>query len=767
MTNNSNNRSYVPLLLILLFLLIAGFTAFYFLYLKTPHLVYIELPHPLPLSQGDSRQLTAIGIYSDKSKKDIGALVTWRSSDTDVAQVDNSGFVKSVSAGKTIITATNFKTGLSAETTLKVMEAGLVSIAIYPDANTISPGNTIQFKATGTYGSGQTRDITDTAVWETSDHNIAVFQKENPPGKALSLAAGIVTISATDIKSGNSGQAVMTVSEATLIALEIITDNTTIPLGKSIPLTVEGTFSDDSKQDISNHVSWEVKNKSIVEVNVTSDGKAMLVSKAAGSTLVTAQYPGTEIKDDVNVSINKAQMVSLKIIRKKSSIPLGSSLQFMAKCKFSDGSTHILQKSVDWSSSDPSVVRFSTSSAKKGLAVSRSAGFSVITATDPKSGITNSTRLVVKGQNLLSISISPENPSIALGQAIQLQATGRYSDGSVKDLTNTLTWTTQNPFVASSEKTKGRKGNIASFSEGSSIITAADSKSGVSGKTLLIVTPPKLIAISITPTSPIIPVGDTVQLTATGSFTDGSNKNVTDRLNWTTENITIAAARTENNLKGKIKGATEGETVVIALDPASGASAKAGITVSSATLSSITVKPAITRVPLGKKIKIKAIGSYTDGSTSDISSLVEWSSSDSSIASIDNTSGQKGTLKTLSTGSFVVTASYQNAGVKGKADLQVIDSALESITLTPINPTLYIGKMKQFTAVGSYSNGSKKTITERVKWSSSDPTLASVRNSAGREGLANSHAVGKVTITATDQKTGIKGSTTLVTKVKW
>ena len=62
MTDNSKNRSYVPLLLILLFLLMAGSAAFYFLYLKKPHLVYIELPHPLPLSQGDSRQLTAVGI---------------------------------------------------------------------------------------------------------------------------------------------------------------------------------------------------------------------------------------------------------------------------------------------------------------------------------------------------------------------------------------------------------------------------------------------------------------------------------------------------------------------------------------------------------------------------------------------------------------------------------------------------------------------------------------------------------------------------------
>ena len=160
-----------------------------------------------------------------------------------------------------------------------------------------------------------------------------------------------------------------------------------------------------------------------------------------------------------------------------------------------------------------------------------------------------------------------------------------------------------------------------------------------------------------------------------------------------------------------------------------------------------------------------AVGTYTDGSTGDVSSIVDWSSSDTSIASVDNSAGNKGSITTLSTGSFVIAASHPGAGLKGKADLQVIDSVLEAITVTPPHPTLYIGKMKQFTAVGSYSNGSEKTITERVKWSSSDPTISSVRNSTGREGLANSHAVGKVTITATDPKTGIF-STNKYKKVK-
>jgi len=767
MTDNSKNRSYVPLLLILLFLLVAGSAALYFLYLKKPHLVYIELPHPLPLSQGDSRQLTAVGIYSDKSKKDIGAIVTWRSSDTDVAKVDNSGFVKSASPGKAIITATHYNTGLSAETTLKVMEAGPVSITIHPDESKTSPGNTIQFKAIGTLSGGETKDITETAVWESSDPAVAVFKKGDLPGIASTVSQGVTNVSATYPKSGVKGKTLLTVTEASLTAMTILTDTTTFPLGKSTPLSVEGAFSDGSTRDITPQVSWTVNNTAVADINVSDDGSALLVSKKIGSTLIRAQFPETELKAEINIRVNKAQMISLSIIRKKSSIPLGSSLQFMAKCRFSDGATHILQKSVDWTSSDPSVVEFNGAPNKKGLAVSKSPGFAVITATDPGTGIKDSTRLVVKGQHLLSISISPANPSVALGKTIQLHATGKYSDGSTKDLTNGLTWTAENPHIISAEKIKGWKGKVASFSEGSSVITATDPKSGVSGKTLLTVTPPRLMSVSITPTSPIIPRGDTVRLTANGSFTDGSTKNVTGRLNWTTENSRIAVAHTEPELRGQIKGAAEGETVVSAMDPGSGVSGKAGITVNSATLKYITVKPSESKLPLGRKSKVTAVGTYTDGSSGDVSSLVEWSSSDSTIASVDNTGGNKGSITTLSTGSFVIEASHPGTGLKGKADLQVIDSVLESITVTPPHPTLYIGKMKQFTAEGSYSNGSEKTITERVKWSSSDPTISSVRNSTGREGLANSHAVGKVTITATDPKTGIKGSTTLTTKVKW
>ncbi len=55
---------------------------------------------------------------------------------------------------------------------------------------------------------------------------------------------------------------------------------------------------------------------------------------------------------------------------------------------------------------------------------------------------------IYNGASLVSIAVTPLNPSIAVGAHQQFTATGTYSDGSHQDLTNSATWTSSNPSVA-------------------------------------------------------------------------------------------------------------------------------------------------------------------------------------------------------------------------------------------------------------------------------------------------------------------------------
>ncbi len=82
--------------------------------------------------------------------------------------------------------------------------------------------------------------------------------------------------------------------------------------------------------------------------------------------------------------------------------------------------------------------------------------------------------------------------------------------------------------------------------------------------------------------------------------------------------------------------------------------------------------------------------------------------------------------------------------------------ALQSISVTPTNSSILVGGQQQFTATGSYSDGSHQNLTNTASWTSSLPSVATINSS----GLANGIASGSTTIGAS--MIGVNGSTTLV-----
>jgi len=83
---------------------------------------------------------------------------------------------------------------------------------------------------------------------------------------------------------------------------------------------------------------------------------------------------------------------------------------------------------------------------------------------------------------LQSISITPQNLTNSAGQTQQFQATGSYSDGSTRDLTTTVSWSSATPGVA----TIARTGLAASLAAGTATIQATSGS--ISGSTSLHVT---------------------------------------------------------------------------------------------------------------------------------------------------------------------------------------------------------------------------------------------------------------------------------------
>jgi hypothetical protein len=97
--------------------------------------------------------------------------------------------------------------------------------------------------------------------------------------------------------------------------------------------------------------------------------------------------------------------------------------------------------------------------------------------------ISGSTLLTVTAAPLVSISVTPANPSIAKDTTQQFTAIGTYSDATMVDITTSVTWTSGTTAVATVLSTSGLASGLAA---GTSMITAVSGT--ISGSTLLTVT---------------------------------------------------------------------------------------------------------------------------------------------------------------------------------------------------------------------------------------------------------------------------------------
>lgn len=179
---------------------------------------------------------------------------------------------------------------------------------------------------------------------------------------------------------------------------------------------------------------------------------------------------------------------------------------------------------------------------------------------------------------------------------------------------------------------------------------------------------------------------------------------------------------------------------------------------STAGLTSIAITPANPSVAAGATQQFIATGTFNTGETYNLTASVTWSSTSTKVATISNSAGSQGLASALTAGTTTIRAI--SGKIVGSTLLTVTTApTLVSIAINPPAPSTTVGTTLQFTATGTYSDGSTQVITTTATWSSSATNVATISNNAGTQGLATAVAAGSSTITATQGS--ITGSTTL------
>ncbi|MBV7599074.1 Ig-like domain-containing protein [Aeromonas sp. sia0103] len=656
---------------------------------------------PLTLAVGLTGQLAASGTYSDGTSADVTANVQWDTSDPAIATVSLTGLVTAVAPGTATITGIldGQSATLSVTVTNATINAGGLTITVPP--MTLAAGQTGQLAANGNYSDGSSVDVTASVTWVSSDPAVATVDAS---GLVTGVAPGTATITGT--LGGQSATLLVTVSNAVLIAggLTIATPPLTLAAGLTGQLVANGSYSDGSNVNVTTSVSWASSNPAVASVGLHT---GLVTAVAPGITTITGTLNGetaTLLVTVTNAAINPG---GLTITVPPLTLAAGLTGQLVANGSYSDGSNLDVTANVSWTSSAPAVA---TVGLNTGLVTAVVPGTATITGT--LGGQTATLQVTVTNAilNPFGLSITVPPLTLAAGLTGQLAANGSYSDGSNINVTNSVSWSSGTPAVATVSST----GLVTAVTPGVAVITGT--LNGQNATLLITVTSAALNpgGLNITVPPLTLAAGLTGQLTAQGSYSDGSTVDVTANVSWTSSAPAIASVGLNSGLVTALQPGTATITGTL-----NGESATLGVTVSNAVVVSVAIAP-ISPLAAGTSTQLKVTATLSDTTTQDVSAQANWLSSNPGVFSVTST----GLATGVTVGSASVSVNVQ--GVTASLPVTVSNAVLSSLVISSTSSINLLNTVRTitFTAIGHYSDGSTQNVTSSATWRMNGGLLA-------------------------------------------
>jgi hypothetical protein len=751
----------------------------------------------LPL--GESEQLTATGNFSDGTTQNLTQSATWSSSALGVATITPGGLAAGVATGTSSISAT--MSSITGSTTLTVTAPVLVlvSIAVTPANASIAVGSTQQFTATGTYSDGSTQTLTSTATWSSSAPGVATIS--NASGlQGLATAAGVGTTTIEAASGAINGSTTLTVTAGFVLTGSLNTAreyHTATVLNNGMVLIAGGYGSSGAL------ASAELYNPTTGTFTVTgslntargqhtatllNNGMVLIAggSDNNGDILASAELynPATGTFTPTG-SLNTARELHTATLNNGMVLIAGGygSGTALASAELYNPTTGTFTPTGSLNTAriyhtatllNNGMVLIAGGSDNNGNILASAELYNPATGTFTPTLSLNTARyrhtatLLNNGMVLIAGGQDSSGNALASAELYNL-ATGTFTPtGSLNTARFEHTATLLNngmvliaggygssSYLTSAELYNPATGTFAPtgslntarylhtatlLNNGMVLIAGGYGSSGYLTSAELYepgtLTPPNLVSIALSPTSPTVPLDTAQQLMATGTFSDSSTEQLAS-VTWSSSNpAAVSITDDASNLGAAYVLGPGGATVSACAGSVCGSTT---LTVGSAALISIAITPANGTVPAGLPLQFSATGTYSDGSTQALTSSVTWSSSALPVATIN----AAGLASGLIVGSTTIAAA--SGTVQGTATLTVTSPVLASVTVTPANASIAAGDTQQFMATGTYSDGSAQNLTNTATWSSSGPVIASVSPA----GAALANAVGTATISAT------------------
>ena len=620
--------------------------------------------------------------------------VSWLSSNSEIASVDENGLVTAKQVGMATISA---KSG-SKQATLSITVIPTIAEAITLNRTTaaLKVSGTIQLSASFTPETTTDKTIT----WISSNKAIATVNSE---GLVTAQALGECEITATTADGSNkSASCHITVGATPAESISIEPKGPfTLRIGEIVQFSATVLPHDATDKS----VSWMSQTSG---VTIDTNGLATAVAPVENNWISATNSAGQQ--DLVYITVLPTPVSSIDVVPQELSLKVNQTIKVQAVVNPVDAT----DKSLKWESADNNIASVDidgnitahtigqttvTVSAKDGSGVSATISVSVI-PTPAESIIIN----------------TPERTSFKVGESIQLTATVKPDDTTDKN----IIWSSRNTDIV----TIDANGLTTARGVGSATITATNS-AGQSAEITLTVLPTIAESLVLTNTGVNMQVGDTFQLTALITPATTTDKT----LKWESSNPSVVSV----DNKGLLTAHALGEATVSATtSDGSNLTASCPIWVNPTPVDNIRIIfDGPTTLKVGDVVQL-GVEIKPDNATD---KSVEWLVQNAEVLNVT----QDGTLTAVGPGEAWVGVEAVD-GAFAYLTFTVEPVKVERIEIEPEVATLKVGETVQLTATITPSNATNQLIT----WDSNDTNIATV----DAHGLVTAIRIGSAEIKA-------------------
>lgn len=524
--------------------------------------------------------------------------VTWKSSNTKVATVDEKGVVTGVGAGNATISCIAQDNKLTAKCTVTVKKpVDVVFIDTNVSSKTMKKGTTYQLKAEFT-----PEDATFTDVnWKSDNTKVATV---NSKGVVTAKKPGTAYITCTSVDN----PMVMTTVKITVVikVTGVKLDYTQYEMFTTTEKTLKAKVypSDATNKNL----TWTSSKKSVATVDKNGTVKAL----KPGKSTITVKTKDGGYKASCVVTVKK--IVKSKSVKfEKSSYTLKDGKTLTLKPKFTPSNTSITV--CEWTSSNKKVATVNS----KGVVTAKKPGTVTITCKTTDTGKTATCTVKVTRVGVSSVSVNKSKISLLAGSSTTLKAVISPSNATEKG----VKWTSSDKSVA----TVNSNGKVTAKGRGTATITCTTVDGAKKATCKVTVITKKISSISLNKTSMKISYNTSATLKVTVS-PKGADKSL---VKWSSSDTKVA--KVDKN--GKVTAVGEG-TAIITCKPADGGKGKgATCKVQVEKQNVIGIKLSHTGLTMNKGLSFQLTGLVLPTNASD--KRVLWTTSDVNVASVSST----------------------------------------------------------------------------------------------------------------------------------